>query len=90
MGTEARLPYLLTNVTGGFAVTLVRNKTQRHSAALKNAGQNPVGLFPLDWKFEDCCSLLYLYLLFHVLLPTQYPICLHSFRTHEQDYSQCT
>ena len=48
MGTEARLPYLLTNVAGGFAVTLVRNKTQRHSAALKNAGQNPVGLFPLD------------------------------------------
>lgn len=46
-------------------------------------------LLPLDWKFEDCCSLLYLYLLFHVLLPTQYPICLHSFRTHEQDYSQC-
>ncbi len=29
-------------------MTLVRNKTQRHSAALKNAGQNPVGLFPLD------------------------------------------
>lgn len=47
MGTEARLPYSLTNVAGGFAVTLVRNKTQRHSAALKNAGQNPVGLFPL-------------------------------------------
>ena len=32
-------------------MTLVRNKTQRHSAALKNAGQNPVGLFPLD-KFK--------------------------------------
>lgn len=47
MGTEARLPYLLTNVAGGFAVTLVRNKTQRHSAALKNAGQNPIGLLPL-------------------------------------------
>ena len=29
-------------------MTLVRNKTQRHSAALKNAGQNPVGLLPLD------------------------------------------
>ena len=51
LGTEARLPYLLTNVAGGFAVTLVRNKTQRHSAALKNAGQNPVGLLPLD-KFK--------------------------------------
>ena len=50
MGTEARLPYSLTNVAGGFAVTLVRNKTQRHSAALKNAGQNPVGLFPLDGR----------------------------------------
>ena len=48
MGTEARLPYLLTNVAGGFAVTLIRNKTQRHSAALKSAGQNPIGLFPLD------------------------------------------
>ena len=29
-------------------MTLVRNETQRHSAALKNAGQNPIGLFPLD------------------------------------------
>ena len=38
---------LLTNVTGGFAVTLVRNETQRHSAALKSAGQNPVSLLPL-------------------------------------------
>ena len=32
-------------------MTLVRNKTQRHSAELKNAGQNPVGLLPLD-KFK--------------------------------------
>ena len=39
---------LLTNVAGGFAVTLVRNETQRHSAALKSAGQNPVSLLPLD------------------------------------------
>ena len=45
--TEARLSYLLTIVAGGFAVTLVRNETQRHSAALKNAGQNPVSLLPL-------------------------------------------
>jgi hypothetical protein len=29
-------------------VTLVRNETQQHSAALKNAGQNPVSLLPLD------------------------------------------
>ena len=29
-------------------MTLVRNETQRHSAVLKNAGQNPIGLFPLD------------------------------------------
>ena len=29
-------------------MTFVRNETQRHSAALKIAGQNPVGLFPLD------------------------------------------
>ena len=28
-------------------MTLVRNETQRHSAALKNAGQNPIGLLPL-------------------------------------------
>ena len=29
-------------------MTVVRNETQRHSAALKNAGQNPVSLLPLD------------------------------------------
>ena len=45
-GTEARLSDLLTNVAGGFAVTLVRNETQRHSAALKSAGQSPIGLPP--------------------------------------------
>ena len=28
-------------------MTLVRNETQRHSAALKNAGQNPISLLPL-------------------------------------------
>lgn len=28
-------------------MTVVRNETQRHSATLKNAGQNPIGLFPL-------------------------------------------
>ena len=39
---------LLTAVAGGFAVTLVRNETQQHSAALKSAGQSPVGLLPLD------------------------------------------
>ena len=33
---------------GGFVMTLVRNETQRHSAALKIAGQNPVVLLPLD------------------------------------------
>lgn len=48
MGTEARLPNLLTNVAGGFAVTFVRNETQRHSTMLKSAGQSPIGLFPLD------------------------------------------
>ena len=48
MGTEARSSYLLTAVAGGFAVTLVRNETQRHSATLKSAGQNPIGLFPLS------------------------------------------
>ena len=48
MGTEARLSYLLTAVAGGFAMTPVRNETQRYSAALKTAGQNPIGLFPLD------------------------------------------
>ena len=47
MGAEARLSYLLTAVAGGFAMTVVRNETQRHSAALKNAGQNPVSLLPL-------------------------------------------
>ena len=29
-------------------MTLVRNETQQHSAALKNTGQNPVSLLPLD------------------------------------------
>ena len=29
-------------------MTLVQNETQQHSAALKNAGQNPVRLLPLD------------------------------------------
>ena len=48
MGAEARLSYLLTAAAGGFAMTLVRNETQRHSATLKRAGQSPVGLLPLD------------------------------------------
>ena len=47
-GTKARLSYLLTNVAGGFAMTPVRNETQRHSEALKSAGQNPISLLPLD------------------------------------------
>ena len=29
-------------------MTLVRNETQRHSAALKSAGQNPISLLPLN------------------------------------------
>ena len=29
-------------------MTLLRNETQRHSAALKSAGQNPISLLPLD------------------------------------------
>ena len=29
-------------------MTLVRNETQEHSAALKSAGQSPIGLLPLD------------------------------------------
>ena len=29
-------------------MTVVRNETQRHSAALKSAGQSPIGLLPLD------------------------------------------
>ena len=48
MGTEARLSYLLTAIAGGFAVSRIRNETQRHSAELKSAGQSPIGLFPLD------------------------------------------
>ena len=31
-------------------MTLVRNETQQHSAALKIAGQNPIGLLPLDCR----------------------------------------
>lgn len=50
-GTKARLPYLLTAVAGGFAVTLVRNETQRHTTALKSAGQSPIGLLPLGNVF---------------------------------------
>ena len=55
-GTEARLPYLLTAVAGGFAMTLVRNETQRRSAALKSAGQSPSGLLPLDGSSSDVPS----------------------------------
>ena len=29
-------------------MTLARNETQRHCAALKSAGQSPIGLLPLD------------------------------------------
>lgn len=29
-------------------MTFARNETQQHRAALKSAGQNPVGLLPLD------------------------------------------
>ena len=29
-------------------MTLVRNETQRHSTALKSAGQNPISLLPLS------------------------------------------
>ena len=47
-GTEARSPYLLTAVAGGFAVSCIRNETQRHSSALKSAVQSPIGLLPLD------------------------------------------
>lgn len=36
------------DVAGGFVMTVVRNETQRHSVALKNAGQNPIGLLPLS------------------------------------------
>ena len=47
-GTEARLPYLLTNVAGDYDASRIQNETQRHSAALKSAGQSPIGLLPLD------------------------------------------
>ena len=42
------MSYLLIAVGGGFAMALVRNETQRHSATLKIAGQNPIGLLPLS------------------------------------------
>ena len=42
------MPYLLTDAAGGFAVSRVRNEAQRYTTALKNAGQSPVGLLPLD------------------------------------------
>ena len=37
-------------------MTLVRNETQRHSAALKSAGQSPIGLLPLDGFSSDVPS----------------------------------
>lgn len=40
---------------GGFAMTLVRNETQRHSAALKRAGQSPIGLLPLNRCMTRFC-----------------------------------
>lgn len=49
-GTEARLSYLLTAVAGGFAMTFIRKETQEYSAALKSAGQSPIGLLPLDGR----------------------------------------
>ena len=52
----------------------------------KTRVQKPVPAIPLDWKFKRCRSLPRLYSLFHALSSTQYPICLHSFRTHKQDY----
>ena len=56
-GTEARSSYLLTAVVGGFAMTLVRNETQRHSAVLKSAGQNPIDLLLLNSKkHSPVCS----------------------------------
>lgn len=33
-------------------MTLVRNETQRHSAALKSAGQNPISLLPLPFAIR--------------------------------------
>ena len=47
MGTEARSSLLLTAIAVSFAVTLVRNETQRHSTALKSAVQSPIDLLPL-------------------------------------------
>ena len=64
-GTEARLSYLLTAVAGGFPRTLVRNETQRHSAALKIAGQNPISLLPLD-GFDPAVSPFQLHPVFGV------------------------
>ena len=68
MGTEARLPNLLTAVVGDFAMALVRKETQRHSAALKSAGQSPIGLLPFDGRFclSGCRSL-------HVIRPRAFP-----------------
>lgn len=48
-GTEAA-------IAGGFAMTLVRNETQRHSAVLKSAGQNPIGLLPLNRPWRLACA----------------------------------
>ena len=53
---EAQFSYLLTNVAGGFAVTLVRNETQQHSTALKRAGQSPIDLLPLGGVDSDVPS----------------------------------
>ena len=48
--------YLLTAVADGFAMTLVRNETQRHSAVLKSASQNLISLLPLDGIGSDALS----------------------------------
>ena len=37
-------------------MALVRNETQRHSAALKSAGQSPIGLLPLDKAIHLICD----------------------------------
>lgn len=46
--TEARLSFLFTAAAGGFVMTIIRNETHRHSAALKSASQSPIGLLTLD------------------------------------------
>ena len=53
-GNEGSIIEFTHQCAGGFAVALVRNETQQHSAALKSAGQNPAA-YSHSFTLVCCC-----------------------------------